>query len=178
MKAVTEMTPALAADGFARSYGCAQIVFSHFADVLGIEPALARRIAASFNGGMGRCGTCGCYTGGLMVLGARFGSCTDNDKQSRKVVARKRAAFEEAFRAAAGALNCRELLGCDTTTETGRKIFKDEKLSQKVCVPLVSRTCAILTLLLEDDAPSAGQDSQAGTAGASETFRSDGRTLR
>ena len=131
MKAVTEMTPALAADGFARSYGCAQIVFSHFADVLGIEPALARRIAASFNGGMGRCGTCGCYTGGLMVLGARFGSCTDNDK-----------------------------------------------LSQKVCVPLVSRTCAILTLLLEDDAPSAGQDSQAGTAGASETFRSDGRTLR
>ena len=91
-----------------------------------------------------------------MVLGAQFGSCTDNDRQSRKVVAQKRAAFEEAFKAAAGALNCRDLLGCDITTDTGRKIFKDEKLSQKVCVPLVSRTCAILTPLLDEkNVPSA-----------------------
>ena len=154
MKPISEMTPAMVTDGFTRNYSCAQIVFSHFAEALGIDPALAKRIAAPFNGGMGRCETCGCYTGGLMVLGARFGSCTDNDKLSRKVVARKRAAFEAAFKAAGGALNCRELLGCDITTDAGRKTFKDEKLSQNVCVPLVSKTCALLVPLLDDDNPS------------------------
>ena len=165
MKPIAEMTPAMAADGFARSYSCAQLVFSHFAEALGIDPALARRVAAPFNGGMGRCETCGCYTGGLMALGARFGSCTDNDKQSRKVVARKRAAFEAAFKEAAGALNCRDLLGCDITTDAGRKTFKDEKLSQTVCVPLVSRTCAILVPLLDEDEPSTAE-AQTGEAAA------------
>lgn len=157
MKTVTAMTPALATDGFARNYSCAQVVFSHFADALGIDPALAKRIAAPFNGGMGRCETCGCYTGGLMVLGARFGSCTDNDKQSRKVVAKKRAAFEAAFKEAGGALNCRDLLGCELSTDAGRKVFKEEKLSQKICVPLVCRTCAILEPLLDEETPSTGE---------------------
>ena len=52
---------------------CAQQVFAHFADRLGIAPDVALRTASCFGSGLGRADVCGCVTGALMVLGLAHG---------------------------------------------------------------------------------------------------------
>ena len=50
---------------------CAQQLFAHFAERLGLPEETALRIASPFGAGMGQAEVCGCVTGSLMVLGMR-----------------------------------------------------------------------------------------------------------
>ena len=50
-------------------YDCAQTVFSHFAEELGLDEETALKISAGFGGGMHKGDMCGTVTGGLMALG-------------------------------------------------------------------------------------------------------------
>ena len=58
---------------FGQRIVCAQQVFAHFADRLGIAPDVAMRTASCFGSGLGRADVCGCVTGALMVLGLAHG---------------------------------------------------------------------------------------------------------
>ena len=59
-----------AAELFMSGYNCAQAAFCAFADEMGIEIGLAKRLASSFGGGMGRMReVCGAVSGALMALG-------------------------------------------------------------------------------------------------------------
>ena len=58
---------------FAACIVCSQQICRHFAPRLGIDDSLALRMAAAFGSGMGHAGTCGCFTGAMLVLGLRFG---------------------------------------------------------------------------------------------------------
>ena len=57
---------------FAACIACSQQICRHFAPRLGIDDSLALRMAAAFGSGMGHAGTCGCFTGAMLVLGLRF----------------------------------------------------------------------------------------------------------
>ena len=50
---------------FGQRIVCAQQVFAHFADRLGIAPDVAMRTASCFGSGLGRADVCGCVTGAL-----------------------------------------------------------------------------------------------------------------
>ena len=43
-----------AVDNFMQGYGCCQSVVAAFADLYGLDDALAKKIAAGFGGGVGR----------------------------------------------------------------------------------------------------------------------------
>ena len=105
---------------FAACIACSQQICRHFAPRLGIDDSLALRMAAAFGSGMGHAGTCGCFTGAMLVLGLRFGpheSATASACTERLAGEIRR--FEGLFRQAHGSLLCRDILGIDISSPEG-----------------------------------------------------------
>ncbi len=70
---------------FRDGYNCAQAVLMAFADVTGLEPDTAARLASSFGGGLGRMReVCGAVSGASMVLGLVKGYADPTDADAKK----------------------------------------------------------------------------------------------
>ncbi len=54
-------------------HGCSQVVVATFLEILGIQDEMVLMAASCFAGGSKRCLTCGALSGGLMVLGLKYG---------------------------------------------------------------------------------------------------------
>jgi len=134
---------------FEDQFDCAQTVFSHFAEELGLDEELALKIASGFGGGMHKGDMCGTVTGGLMALGLKYGFCEPGDTVGKEIMNKKAMEFERRVQEANnGCLLCREMLGVDPSTPEGKMQAKD--IIPKRCPLLVTRACAILEELLED----------------------------
>lgn len=100
-------------DLFTQRFHCSQIVFMEWAEELGIDRAEAARIAAPLGGGMFRGDTCGAVGGAMLVIGARYGACEPNDKESDLRMQGKVKEFLAQFTERFGNTCCRDLLGYD-----------------------------------------------------------------
>lgn len=88
-------------------HNCCQAVLAAYAEELGMPMELLNRMGAAFGGGMASMeATCGSLCGAQMLLGLM---CFEG----RPIPARARAVLA-AFRARAGATQCRVLKGIDT----------------------------------------------------------------
>ncbi len=135
---------------FVGGYNCAQSVFHAFCEDLKIEQDTALKIACGFGGGMARHGeVCGAVTGGIMVLGARYGRGENEDRTATDATYARVRKFMDQFARRHGSCICRELLNdCDLTTEEGRKSFAENDLSNKVCRPCVRSAVEILETIM------------------------------
>ena len=97
---------------FREGYNCCQAVAVTFADRLGLEKDQAARLSSGFGGGMGRLReVCGAVSGMVFVASALCGYQTPGaDAEKAALYARVQKLAGE-FRAAAGSILCRELLG-------------------------------------------------------------------
>ena len=69
---------------FDEGYACSQSVLLAFADHFKLDKTTAKRISATFGGGMGRLReTCGAVTGGFMVMGLAFGNEEPKDMETK-----------------------------------------------------------------------------------------------
>ncbi|MDD2550794.1 MAG: C-GCAxxG-C-C family protein, partial [Bacteroidales bacterium] len=60
---------------FKSGFNCSQAVLAAFSEECGISRETALKIACPFGGGIGGYGrTCGALTGGLMVIGLKYGA--------------------------------------------------------------------------------------------------------
>lgn len=136
---------------FAGGYNCAQSVFSAFCEDLRIDQNAALKIACGFGAGMGRKGeVCGAVTGGIMVLGARYGRGENEDRTATEATYARTREFMNQFASQHGTCLCRELLnGCDLTTEEGQKTFRENDLFNKVCKPCVQSAVEIVEKIME-----------------------------
>lgn len=93
------------AEGLFRSgCNCSQAVFAAFADELGLDEELAKKVACGLGGGVGRMReVCGAVSAAAMVLGMRAGG----DKSAAYPAIQRLCA---AFKAETGSIVCRELL--------------------------------------------------------------------
>lgn len=103
-----------AEENFLSGYNCAQAVVCAFADEIGLSVDAAARMASGLGGGVGRLReVCGCVSGMALVYGMLRGySAPGEAGQADK--ARLYADIQEMarrFRAEAGSIVCRELLG-------------------------------------------------------------------
>lgn len=133
---------------FDQGYDCAQTVLARFAEDLDLDEEMAYKLASGFGGGMHQGDMCGCVTGGLMVLGLKYGFHEPEDKVGKDIMNRKAQEFERRFREACGGLRCRELLGYDVGKEE-EKPLAAERIPQR-CPGLVVTACEILEDMLED----------------------------
>ena len=104
---------------FMRGQDCGQVVFSHYADELGITYDEANRIASAFGGGSGIGETCGAVIGALLVIGMKYGHNGPDDMERRNVLMARRAEFIEKWKERRGSCMCNDLLGDDISTSEG-----------------------------------------------------------
>ena len=135
---------------FGRGYMCSQAVFAAFSEQFGITEQQALQISACFGGGMNKAEVCGACTGALMVLGMKYGQTDLNDLDSRAAENAKAVQFLEEFKRRKGSYICRELLGCDISTEAGRANAVENGLFGKLCPEMVRTAAEIVAEMLAE----------------------------
>ncbi len=139
---------------FSRGFNCAQAVFSAFAADIGFREEDALRVTTSLGAGMGRLQeVCGAVTGAIMVIGSRHGMVHPDQKAEKETAYSLTKEFAARFRQIHGAITCRDLLGCDLTTEEGKKEFREKKLSDQICRECVRDAARLTGEILQHDRP-------------------------
>jgi len=140
----------VAVEKFLEGYNCAQAVFYSFSDDLQFDKNSALKIACGFGAGMGRKEeVCGAVTGGIIVIGAKYGRGENEDKTATELTYTKTRELMNRFAERHGTFICRKLLNdCELTTEEGQRYFKDNDLLNKTCKHCVDSVIDILEHIL------------------------------
>jgi C_GCAxxG_C_C family probable redox protein len=103
-------------------------------------------LACGFGAGMGRKEeVCGAVTGGIMVIGAKYGRGENDERKATETTYVKIRELMEQFSQKHGTYICRKLLNdCELTTEEGQKFYKENDLFNKVCKSCVKSVVEIL----------------------------------
>jgi C_GCAxxG_C_C family probable redox protein len=143
----------MAASKFSEGYNCAQSVFYSFCDDLHFDKDSALKMATGFGAGMGRKEeVCGAVTGGIIVIGARYGRGEKDNRTATELTYKMTRELMDRFEKKHGTFICRKLLqGCELTTEQGQKHFKDNRLADSICKPCVRSVVEILYSIMELD---------------------------
>lgn len=136
----------IAVQKFSEGYNCAQAVVFAWSDDVHLDKEIALKLACGFGGGMGRKGeVCGAVTGGLLVIGARYGRGENDDRAVTQRTYAKVSELMEKFQSTYGTVLCRQLLNVsDLTTEEGQRYIQEHDLTNKVCKNCVRSAVQIL----------------------------------
>ena len=106
----------------------------------------ALKLSCGFGGGMARQGNvCGAVTGGIMVLGLKFGRGENDERDKTDLSYSKIREFMDRFSAKHGSCLCRDLLsGCNLATQDGQIYYKDNECFNLICRPCVRDAAAIV----------------------------------
>lgn len=138
------MTPIEKAnDLFSKKFHCSQAVFAAFAEELGLSEEQALKIGACFGSGMRKGEVCGACTGALMALGLKYGQAKEHELSSRIKTNEITDRFMATFIAENGSYMCRELLGCDLSTQEGIATALEKKLFSEFCPKMVESATRI-----------------------------------
>ncbi len=154
MKTKTEA----AVEKFLAGYNCAQSVLYAYGPELGLDGETALKVATGLGAGMGRRGeVCGALTGGILVLGLKYGRGGQQDRSATEQTYQKTRELMERFEKRHGSCFCRVLLeGCDLRTAEGQRFFKEQDLLHKTCAGCVQSVVEDLAEMI--DAPAAKAD--------------------
>jgi C_GCAxxG_C_C family probable redox protein len=134
---------------FEKGFSCAPSVLSVYSEQLGLEKALALKIACGFGGGIGRMGkTCGAVTGAIMVIGLTHGQADVADEESRQKTHGLVKKFIDKFTALHGSIECRELIGYDLSNSDELKAARESEVFQSKCPGFVYDSAHILEDIL------------------------------
>ena len=134
---------------FEKGFSCAPAVLSTYSEQLGLEKALALRIACGFGGGIGRMGrTCGAVTGAAMVIGLKHGQVDLADEESRQRTHTLVKEFVDRFTALHGSIECRELIGYDLSNSGELELARESEVFSYKCPDFVYDSARILEDIL------------------------------
>ena len=135
---------------FLGGYNCAQSIVYAFSDDLRVDKNLALKIACGFGAGMGRKQeVCGAVSGGIMVIGLKYGRGENDDRKVMDLAYVKVRALMDRFSEKHGTFICRKLVGeCELTTDEGQKMYKERDLLHKICAPCLVSVAEILEDIL------------------------------
>jgi C_GCAxxG_C_C family probable redox protein len=136
---------------FLEGYNCAQSVIYSFCEELRIDENIALKTACGFGAGMGRKEeVCGAVTGGIMVIGLKYGRGKNDDRTATELTYAKTSELMDRFSEKHGTFICRKLLkGCELTTEEGQQYFKENDLLNTKCKLCVESVVDILEDILD-----------------------------
>lgn len=123
---------------FRDGFNCSQSAFAALAPGLGLDQEMALRVAGPFGGGTARMGLiCGAASGALMALGLKYSQTRAHDGEAKERTYALAREFLERFKARAGAVCCRDLLGYEVGIPEQLQIVKDKGLFDSLCPKLV-----------------------------------------
>ncbi len=133
---------------FLNGFACAQSIMLAFSDKFGLDPEIAKRIASTFGGGMGRMRkTCGALTGAFMVLGLKYGNTDPKDMEKKLHAYSKVRELTEIFEAIYETTECKKIIEKHTDKE-GIKARTHHRL---ICNRLVRTVHEMLALMIDND---------------------------
>ena len=133
---------------FINGIDCSQVVTGYFADELDMDQKVLRKAASCFGGGM-QCGeTCGAVTGGLMVIGLKYGHFEEKDYDQKKLMSEKISEFKGRFLNKYDSGMCRELLGHDISKPGELDKVMEKGLMFEFCPKVVAEVIKILEKML------------------------------
>ena len=137
-------------DRFLNGCACSQAILVTYAERLGLDSGHAMKLAAGFAGGMRMAETCGAVTGAFMVLGLH--GCDDDcdTGKGREKVYSLVTEFATRFEQRNGTTRCKELLGCDISTEEGLQAAKDRDLFKTRCAEAGRDAAEILEEMMQE----------------------------
>lgn len=134
-----------------KKYHCSQALLGAFAGDFGLDLKTAFRISTCFGGGMRQGTTCGCITGGLLVLGLAFGFADPQDKELETYGNRKTDEYIKLFRERMqGDVDCRDILGKDISKPEDMAVIRREGLILQKCPRAFFVSIEILEKMLEE----------------------------
>ncbi len=134
-----------------KKYHCSQALLGAFAGDFGLDMKTAFKISTCFGGGMRQGTTCGCITGGLLVLGLAFGFTDPQDKELETYGNRKTEEYIRAFQEKMqGDVFCRDILGKDISKPEEMAIIRQEGLILQKCPRAFSASIEILEKMLAE----------------------------
>jgi C_GCAxxG_C_C family probable redox protein len=109
---------------------------------LGVRSELIPKIASGFGAGIGGNGSvCGAISGGVIALGIKFGRADlKQENRAYTLSSELLTRFEKEF----GHINCRDLTGCEFTTEAGRRTYAYENMWENKCRQYIASSTAIV----------------------------------
>ncbi len=126
----------------AEFHGCAQVVAGTIMEILGISDELVLMAASFFAGGSKRCLTCGAISGGLIVLGVKYGPRKQKDGSEVNAESTDPAMeLIDCFMNEYHTTNCCELTGFDFRDPAQFQSFKDSPEARQKCTEKISRVC-------------------------------------
>ncbi len=140
----------IASELFSKRYYCSQAVLAAFADELGMTKEQALKVGACFGGGMCKAEVCGACTGALMALGLKYGMYRDGDLDSKQRANSYTVRFLDEFARLNGSYICRELLGCDISTDEGKAYARAKGLFATECPKMIESAVLIAEKLINE----------------------------
>lgn len=135
---------------FRADYNCAQSVLLTMFEHWRGKNELVPKVATAFGGGIGRCGSlCGALTGGVLAIGAKYGTNEPSAEERLKAyeVAKK---FYERFEAQNGSVFCRELIGYDLSDSEQRIRAREANVFEEKCTIFIRKAVEILVGLVQE----------------------------
>ena len=122
--------------------GCAQVVTGTLMEILGISDDMVLKAATYFAGGSKRCLTCGAVSGGLIVLGMKYGRCKPAEGPEAEGDSIDPAMeLVDKFLNEYKTLNCCELTGFDFRDPEQFQSFKDSPEAKQGCTEKMKKVC-------------------------------------
>lgn len=140
----------IASELFSKRYYCSQAVLAAFADELGMTKEQALKVGACFGGGMCKAEVCGACTGALMALGLKYGMYRDGELDSKQRANSYTVRFLDEFARLNGSYICRELLGCDISTDEGKAYARAKGLFATECPKMIESAVLIAEKLINE----------------------------
>ena len=141
-------------------HGCAQVVVATFMEILGIEDEMVLMAASSFAGGSKRCLTCGALSGGLMILGLRYGRRRLEDGVEAEEAALDPACeLVDQFREEYNTTDCCELTGFNLGEPSQFQAFLDSPEALKKCDERVKNVSGWVAEIISNRDGISGQQS-------------------
>ncbi|MFC1512255.1 C-GCAxxG-C-C family protein [Candidatus Latescibacterota bacterium] len=134
---------------FEEGFSCSQSVLAAFCETCDLDRNTALKLADGFGGGMGHMAlTCGAVTGGIMVIGLKHGRRSTSDSSSKEKTVTLVREFMRGFNGRNGSTDCRDLLGCNISTDGGYAHAHEHNLFHTICPKYVRDAVEILEELL------------------------------
>lgn len=137
----------LAIEFFNQGSACAQAIVLAFAEEIGLDKDVARRISAGFGGGISRLReTCGAITGSAMILSYKYDIPLE-DFDTRLKCYGEVQEFADKFKEKYKTISCRDLINKYATEDQVKK-REHHKL---VCIPAIKHAAILLDEMLRNN---------------------------
>jgi C_GCAxxG_C_C family probable redox protein len=140
----------ISVDIFSKGFNCAQAVLTSHCEEYNLSDDIGKKISCGFGGGMGHIGgICGAVTGGIMLIGLKYGKSKDSDNESKEKTYKLVKEYTGKFKNEFDSINCTELVKYDLTKEEEIVKARNAGVFKEICPLLVKRSVELIEEIIE-----------------------------